>query len=67
MDSIDAIQALMEERGLTRREIFPSKTRASEYMNRKRPLTIDMIRRLHFDFGIPAETLIRPYRSQDEN
>lgn len=64
-DAIDAIQAMMDERGLTRRDIFPSKSRASEYMNRRRPLTIEMIRKLHFEFGISAEVLIAPYKNSE--
>jgi HTH-type transcriptional regulator/antitoxin HigA len=35
-------------------------------MNRKRSLSIDMIRRLHDQLGISAETLIRPTRGKAE-
>jgi HTH-type transcriptional regulator/antitoxin HigA len=34
--------------------------RVYEVLNRKRPLTLQMIRRLHRDLGIPAESLIKP-------
>lgn len=61
-DAIDAIQRLMDERGLRRKDIFTSKGRASDFMRRKRPLTLPLIQKLHFQFGIPAEVLIAPYR-----
>ncbi len=62
-DPIEAIKVRMEQRGLTRRDLeeaLGGKSRVSEIMNRKRPLTMDMIRRLHRTFGIPAESLIQP-------
>jgi len=62
-DPIEAIKLRMQQRGLTRHDlekVLGSKSRVSEVMNRKRPLTIDMIRRLHRKFGIPAESLIQP-------
>jgi len=62
-DPIEAIKARMQQRGLTRRDlekVLGSKSRVSEVMNRKRPLTMEMIRRLHSKFGIPAESLIQP-------
>lgn len=61
-DAIDAIQRLMDKKGLKRKDLFPVKSRASECMARKRPLSIAMIRKLHFQHGIPAEVLIAPYR-----
>lgn len=63
-DPIEAIQYYMESRGLTRRDLEPyigSRGRVSEILNRKRPLSIEMIRRLHAGLGIPAEVLIQPY------
>jgi HTH-type transcriptional regulator / antitoxin HigA len=62
-DPIDAIQFRMEQQGLTRRDleaIIGTRTRIAEVLNRKRPLSINMIRRLHDRLGIPAEVLIRP-------
>ena len=62
-DPIEAIKARMQQRGLTRRDlekVLGSKSRVSEVMNRKRPLTMEMIRRLHSKLGIPAESLIQP-------
>ena len=64
-DPIDAIKFRMEQQGLRRKdlaEILGSKTRATEILNRRRALSIGMIRRLHQALGIPAEILIRPSR-----
>ncbi len=63
-DPIEAIIYYMESRGLTRRELEPyigSRSRVSEILNRKRALTIVMIRKLHSGLGIPADVLIKPY------
>ncbi|HEX7410268.1 MAG TPA: helix-turn-helix domain-containing protein [Candidatus Binatia bacterium] len=62
-DPIDAIKVRMEQRGVSRRELealLGGRNRVSEVLNRKRPLTIDMIRRLHRGLDIPAESLIKP-------
>jgi HTH-type transcriptional regulator / antitoxin HigA len=63
---IDAIQYYMESRGLTRRDLekyIGSRARVSEVLNRKRAITMEMIRNLHRGLGIPAEVLIQPYRT----
>ncbi|HBA86584.1 MAG TPA: transcriptional regulator [Geobacter sp.] len=63
-DPIEAILYHMESRGLTRRDLEPyigSRARVSEVLNRKRPLTMEMIRNLHKWLSIPAEVLIQPY------
>lgn len=65
-DAVDAIQHFMDKNGLRRSDIFSSKSRASEVMNRKRPLTLSMIQKLHFIYGLPAEVLISPYREVSE-
>ncbi len=65
-DPIEAILYYMETRGLTRRDLeqyLGSRARVSEILNRKRPLTMEMIRSLHEGLGIPAEVLIQPYRT----
>lgn len=62
-DPIAAIELRMQQKGLTRRDlekILGSRSRVSEILNRKRPLTLDMIRRLHSLWGMPAESLIQP-------
>ena len=64
-DPIDALGIRMEERGLTRRDLekyLGSSGRVSEILNRKRPLTLEMMRRLHVELGIPAESFMRPTR-----
>src|SRR6202158_4216391 len=64
-DPIDAITFRMEQQGLTRRdleEIIGTRTRIAEVFNRKRGLSISMIRRLHERLGISAEGLIRRSR-----
>jgi HTH-type transcriptional regulator/antitoxin HigA len=63
-DPIDALLYHMESRGLTRRDLEPylgSRARVAEILNRRRLLTIDMIRKLHEGLGISADVLIRPY------
>jgi HTH-type transcriptional regulator/antitoxin HigA len=64
-DPVEAIKYWMESRGISRQELTPllgSRTRVSEIFNHKRGLTLAMIRRLHDTLGIPAESLIKPYR-----
>jgi len=63
-DPVEAISYFMESRGLTRRDLEPyigTRARVSEVLNRKRPLTLSMIRRLNSELGISAEVLIAPY------
>lgn len=62
-DPIEAIKFRMEQQGLSRKDLEPfigTRTRVAEVLNRKRSLSIGMIRRLHKDLGISAEVLIRP-------
>ena len=64
-DPIEAIKFRMEQQGLTRKDLEPiigTRTRVAEVLNRKRGLSIEMIRRLHARLGISAEVLIRPSR-----
>jgi HTH-type transcriptional regulator/antitoxin HigA len=64
-DPIEAILYFMESRGLTRRDLEPfigSRSRVSEILNRKRTLTLEMIRNLSKHAGIPADVLIQPYQ-----
>lgn len=64
-DPIEAIKFRMEQQGLTRKDLEPiigTRTRVAEVLNRKRGLSISMIRRLHDRLGISAEVLIRPSR-----
>ena len=68
-DPIALIEFAMDQQGLSRRDlevyIGPS-GRISEILNRRRPLTLDMIRRLAQGLGLPAEILVREYPLADE-
>lgn len=60
-DPIEAIKFRMEQAGLTPKDLQPQigrLNRVYEVLARRRPLTLPMIRRLHADLGIPAESLI---------
>ena len=64
-DPIEAIKFRMEQQGLTRKDlekILGSRMRVSEVLNRKRGLSINMIRALHQKLGISADVLIRSIR-----
>lgn len=61
-DPIEAIKFRMEQSGLTPKDLVPMigrLNRVYEILNRKRPLTLPMIRNLHAQLGIPAESLIK--------
>ncbi len=61
-DPIEAIKFRMEQQGLSRKDLEPfigTRTRVAEVLNRKRSLSIGMIRRLHKHLGISAEVLIK--------
>lgn len=62
-DPVEAIKFRMEQAGLSPKDLVPAigrLNRVYEILNRKRPLTLNMIWKLHEEFGIPAESLIRP-------
>ncbi len=66
-DPIEAIKFRMEQQGMTRKDletIIGTRTRIAEVLNRKRSLSIGMIRRLHDQMGISAEILIQPSRKE---
>jgi HTH-type transcriptional regulator/antitoxin HigA len=61
-DPVEAIKFRMEQRGLSPKDLEPMigrLNRVYEVLNRKRPLTLQMIRRLHVGLGIPAESLLK--------
>ena len=63
-DPIEAIKYRMEQGGYRQHDLevlLGSRSRASEILARKRPLTLDMARKLNQEWGIPAESLIQPY------
>ncbi len=60
-DPVEAIRFRMEQLGLDRKALEPSigsRARVSEVLSGKRSLTLEMIRRLHRQFGIPADVLL---------
>jgi HTH-type transcriptional regulator / antitoxin HigA len=61
-DAVEAIKYHMDQSGLAPRDLIPfigSRNRVHEVLNRKRPLTLKMIWRLHEGLRIPAESLIK--------
>ena len=61
-DPVEAIRFRMEQKGLTPKDLVPMIGRINrvyEVLNRRRPLTLAMIQRLHSELGIPAESLIK--------
>lgn len=66
-DPIAAIAFVMEQKGLSRRDLEPaigSRGRVSEVLTRKRPLTLPMVRALGELLRIPAAVLVRPYQTR---
>lgn len=60
-DPVEAIKFRVEQSGLSVKDLEPligRSKRVYEILNRKRPLTLEMIRRLHRQLGIPAQVLI---------
>jgi len=65
-DPIEAIKFRMEQEGLKQKDLISmvgSKSRVSEILNRKRKLTIEMIRNLHNQLHIPIESLFLDYKT----
>lgn len=63
-DPIEAIKFRMEQMGYNQKdlaEVIGLKSRTSEILNRKRKLSLDMIRRLHEKMHIPTDVLIQAY------
>jgi HTH-type transcriptional regulator / antitoxin HigA len=64
-DPVEAIKFRMEQQGLTRKDLealLGSRPRVSEVLNRKRSLSIAMVRRLNAKLGIDAAILVQPTR-----
>ena len=60
-DPVEAIKFLMEQKALTRKDLEPylgTRARVSEVLNKKRKLTLPMIKRLHEGLNIPYDCLI---------
>ena len=63
-DPIEFIEHVMESRGLSRKDLEPvigPRGRVADILNRTRPLTLEMIRRLVSQLNLPAEVLVKPY------
>ena len=68
-DPIEFIEHVMESRGLSRKDLEPiigHRGRVAEILNRTRPLTLEMIRRLVSQLNLPAEVLVKPYTLRAE-
>ena len=65
VDPIDMLNYLIDEGGHTQAELaelLGSRSRASEILNRRRALTVEMIHKISTEWKVPAELLIKPYR-----
>lgn len=63
-DPIDMIEFVMDQRGLSKADLIPylgSRAKVSDILNRRRPLSLEMIRKLHSGLGLPADILVQPY------
>ena len=68
-DPIDVLRFIIEQQGIEPKDLVPllgSRSKASELLSRKRPLTLSMIRSLHRGLGIPADVLLRDSVSAEE-
>jgi HTH-type transcriptional regulator/antitoxin HigA len=66
-DPVAAILFMMEQKGLTRRHLEPaigSRSGVSEILNRRRPLTLPMVRALSALLNIPTDVLVQPYETR---
>ena len=64
-DPIAFLEHVMEGRELTRKDLEPfigTRARVAEVLNRRRHLTLEMIRNLSKGLKLPADVLVRPYR-----
>ncbi len=67
-DPIGFLEYVMDTRGLTRKDLeqyIGPRGRVADIMNRTRPLSVSMIRRLCGGLGLPADVLIQPYALRD--
>ena len=66
-DPIDVLNYAIEELGHTQvelAELLGSRSRASEILSRRRALTVDMIYKISETWKIPADLLVRPYKTE---
>ena len=68
LSPVEFIETYMEEAGLRQADfaaVLGSASRASEFMNLKRPLTLSAIQKIHREWGLPASVLIQPYHLEE--
>lgn len=69
VEPVELLRAHMEAMERSQADLarlLGSAPRASEILNRRRALTVEMVHKLHTEWGIPAEPLVRPYHLQTE-
>ena len=69
LSPVEFIEAYMEETGLRQSDlaaVLGSASRASEFLNLKRPLSLGAIQRIHRDWRLPASVLIQPYHLEGD-
>lgn len=69
VDPIELIEHVMQNRGLTRKDLEPvigPRGRVADVLNRVRPLTLEMIRRLVTQLDLPADVLVKPYAMRQD-
>ncbi|WP_299209199.1 XRE family transcriptional regulator [uncultured Tateyamaria sp.] len=70
LNPVDFIATFMEEKGLQQGDfavVVGSVSRASEFLNRKRPLTLSAVQKIHQEWRLPASVLIQPYHLEEDN
>ena len=68
-DPIEAIRSVMADRDLGQPDLaalLGSRSRASEILARKRRLSVEAIRRISTEWGLPADVLVQPYELASE-
>ena len=69
VDPVELIEHVMESRGLVRKDLEPMigpRGRVADILNRTRPLTLEMIRRLVSELEMPADVLVKPYSLRED-
>lgn len=64
-DPIEALKSIMDERNMRSVDLgnlIGGRSRATEILNRKRKLTLEMIRKIHQNLGIPTDILVKEYK-----
>jgi len=67
-DPIELIEHVMDSRGLSRKDLesmIGPRGRVADIMNKTRPLSLEMIRRLVAQLDLPADVLVKPYELRD--